>query len=217
VVSSEEHAPGSKIVAAFYKGFEQLDEQFDIICKFDADLEFPKDYLERISELFKNNPRCGIAGGYCYIEKHGKWQLENLTSKDHIRGALKAYRKDCFEQINGLKPDMGWDTVDEMLGLYHGWQICTDERLKVRHLKPTGASYSKKAGIRQGEAFRKMRYGLFLTIIASAKLALKKQRPGYFFNCLVGFFRFEGAYFVSPEEGKFIRSLRWKRMRAKYF
>jgi hypothetical protein len=26
------------------------------------------------------------------ISKNGEWILENLTDKDHIRGALKAYR-----------------------------------------------------------------------------------------------------------------------------
>ena len=31
---------------------------------------------------------------------------------------------------------MGWDTVDELLAKYYGWQILTDKTLKVKHLKP---------------------------------------------------------------------------------
>jgi hypothetical protein len=30
-------------------------------------------------------------------------------------GALKAYRKETFKEIGGLKAQMGWDTVDELL------------------------------------------------------------------------------------------------------
>ena len=87
--SSNEHLPGSKIINAFYKGFEILDNNYDIICKFDADLIFPNDYLEKISNHFKANPKLGIAAGFCYIEKDTTWVLESLTRKDHIRGALK--------------------------------------------------------------------------------------------------------------------------------
>ena len=44
--SSDKHLPGSKIIHAFNKGLEILNENFDVICKFDADLIFPKNYLE---------------------------------------------------------------------------------------------------------------------------------------------------------------------------
>jgi len=107
--SSNEHLPGSKIINAFNKGLQTLDPNYDIICKFDADLIFPENYLEQIASHFKANPKLGMASGFCYIEKNNNWILENLTNKDHIRGALKAYRKDCFEQIGQLKPSMGWD------------------------------------------------------------------------------------------------------------
>ena len=50
--SSTEHAPGSKVINAFYKGFYKLDDNYDVICKFDADLIFPENYLEKISGIF---------------------------------------------------------------------------------------------------------------------------------------------------------------------
>ena len=94
--SSNEHLPGSKIIKAFYKGYETLDEAYDVLCKFDADLIFPDNYLEKLSTHFNKNKKLGMASGFCYIEKNEDWILENLTRKDHIRGALKAYKKDCF-------------------------------------------------------------------------------------------------------------------------
>src|SRR5690606_5275560 len=141
--SEETHSPGSKVIDAFYKGFQTLDNNFDIICKFDADLIFPRNYLEKIAAIFQSDPKIGMVGGFCDIEKHGKWELENLTNKDHIRGALKAYRRSCFVEIHGLGKTMGWDTIDELLAQYHGWKIKTDPSLHVKHLKPTGKVYSK--------------------------------------------------------------------------
>lgn len=217
--SEELHEPGSKVINAFYKGLETLDEDYDIICKFDADLIFPKNYLEKIAEHFQKNPTYGMVGGFCTIEKNGNWVVENLTNKDHIRGALKAYRKKCFQQIGGLKTSMGWDTVDELLAQYHGWQIKTDESLLVKHLKPTGENYSKKSKYKQGEAFYRMRYGLWLTFIASAKLAFKKKSFQFFIDSMAGYFKAKKsgtAFIVSAAEGKFIRDLRWKNILKKF-
>ncbi|XCF06146.1 glycosyltransferase family 2 protein [Tamlana crocina] len=216
--SSNQHLPGSKIINAFYKGFETLDTNYDVICKFDADLIFPKDYLEKLSVHFKKNPKLGMASGFCYIEKNNQWVLENLTRKDHIRGALKAYRKDCFLQIGKLKPSMGWDTIDELLAKYYGWEILTDDSLHVKHLKPTGISYNKASKYLQGEAMYKMRYGFFITLISALKLAYKKGNFALFKDYMAGYFKAKKeniAFLVSEDEGKFIRNLRWKGMLGK--
>lgn len=216
--SNSAHLPGSKVIQAFQKGVHTLDENYDVLCKFDADLIFPENYLETILHHFEENEKIGMAGGFCYIKKNGDWTLENLTNKDHIRGALKAYRKTCFEAIGGLKPAMGWDTIDELLAQYHDWQIHTDERLHVKHLKATGISYNKAAKWKQGEAFYGMRYGFWLTAIASLKLALKKGNIVYLFDYLHGYFRAKQSqtpYLITQEEGTFVRTHRWKGIRSK--
>ncbi|WP_299364745.1 glycosyltransferase family 2 protein [Winogradskyella sp.] len=213
ISSSEKHLPGAKIINAFNKGLEVLDDHYDVICKFDADLIFPKNYLELIASHFKNNPNLGMAAGFCYIEENGIWILENLTRKDHIRGALKAYRKTCFEQIGQLKSSMGWDTVDELLAKYHGWDILTDESLRVKHLKPTGKSYNKASKYLQGEAMYKMRYGFWITLISALKLAYRKGSLKLFKDYMYGYFKAKSnnsEFLVSRDEGKFIRQLRWK-------
>ncbi|WP_372919042.1 glycosyltransferase family 2 protein [Salegentibacter sp.] len=213
------HEPGAKVIKAFRLGLETLDDNYDIICKFDADLIFPEDYLEKIAAHFRK-PEVGMAGGFCSIKQGESWELENLTGKDHIRGALKAYKKDCFNAIGGLKPAMGWDTVDELLAQYHGWKIKTDKKLVVKHLKPTGTNYNKSSKNKQGEAFYSLRYGLVISIIASAKLALKKEKTSYFKDYLQGYFKAKNEkqpFLVNEEEGQFIRKLRWKKMRSKLF
>jgi glycosyltransferase involved in cell wall biosynthesis len=216
--SSEAHLPGSKVINAFSAGYKELDNHYDVICKFDADLIFPKNYLETISKHFELNPEVGMAGGFCYVEKDEKWKLESLTDKDHIRGALKAYRKACFRDIGGLKPSMGWDTVDELLAQYHGWKIKTDASLHVKHLRPTGITYNKAAKLKQGEAFYKLRYGWIITFIASVKLAHKKGNPKLVLNYLEGFRKAKASkmpFLVDKKEGAFIRRLRYRKMLSK--
>lgn len=213
--SSDTHLPGSKIISAFYKGFEKVDTNYDVICKFDADLIFPCNYLEQLSTHFNNNPKLGMASGFCYIKKNDDWVLENLTRKDHIRGALKTYRKACFLQIGKLKPSMGWDTVDELLAKFYGWEILTDENLKVKHLKPTAISYNKASKYLQGEAMYKLRYGFLITLISASKLAYKKKRFSLFKNYMLGFFKArksKSEFLVTEEQGRFIRNLRWRGM-----
>lgn len=218
--SDEAHLPGSKVVDAFYKGFETLDKDYDVICKFDADLIFPKNYLKELKREFEENPTAGMAGGFCYIEKKSGYVLEDLTNKDHLRGALKAYRKECFHQIGGLKASIGWDTVDELLAQYHGWKITTLPSLKVKHLKPTGKTYGKEARFKQGEAFYKLRYGFLLSFIASAKLTFLKKQPLLFFDYFRGYFKAKKQkppFLVNRKEGNFIRELRWRKMKRKFF
>jgi glycosyltransferase involved in cell wall biosynthesis len=214
------HLPGSKVIQAFLKGFETIDSEYDIIVKLDADLILPNNYFETILDHFKRDSQIGMVGGFAYIEKKGEWILENLTDKDHIRGAFKAYRKDCFLQIGNLKPAMGWDTVDELLCKFYGWKVVTDSSIKVKHLKPTGANYNKTARFKQGEAFYSIGYGFFITAIASLKLAFLKGKPLLFFDYVQGFWKAKlnnRPLLVNKEQAKFIRNYRWKKMKEKIF
>ena len=136
-----------------------------------------------------SNPNYSTPLGSYFNKKNGDWVLENLTDKDHIRGALKAYRKATFKQIGRLKPAMGWDTVDELLCKFYNWKVVTDESLHVKHLKPTGASYNKAARYKQGEAFYSLGYGFFITAVASFKLAMRKGKPLLFIDYIKGFWK----------------------------
>jgi glycosyltransferase involved in cell wall biosynthesis len=218
--SSAIHLPGSKVIQAFHKGFETLDEEYDVIVKLDADLILPNNYFETVLNIFEKDATIGMAGGFAYIEKNGQWILENLTDKDHIRGAFKAYRKACFQQIGNLKPAMGWDTVDELLSKFYGWKVVTDATLIVKHLKPTGANYNKTARYKQGEAFYTLGYGFLITSIASAKLAMMKKKPLLFLDYIKGFIKAKSAktpLLVTPEQAKFIRKYRLQKMKEKLF
>lgn len=217
--SSAQNIPGSKVINAFQFGLSQIElAAYDIICKYDADLIFPENYVELIVSRFRESDKNGMVAGHCTIEKNGQWELEKGTNPDHIRGALKAYRTKCFQQIGGLKSSIGWDTIDEMLARYYGWEVITIPELHVKHLKPTGASYNTKAKYLQGEAFYKMRYGWWLTFITAAKMAWNKKNIRLILDYLKGYQLAQKKNLeplVTEDQGHFIRSYRWNGIKSK--
>jgi glycosyltransferase involved in cell wall biosynthesis len=217
--SSAQNVPGSKVINAFNYGLSQIDlKDFDIICKYDADLIFPDNYLEEMVSRFCDSGTTGMVAGHCTIDKNGNWEIENQNNPEHIRGALKAYRTACFHQIGGLKASIGWDTVDEMLARFYGWEVITIPGLHVKHLKPTGAAYDRKSKYLQGEAFYKMRYGWWLTFITAAKMAWNKKQLQLVIDYLKGYKIAQKknlAPLVTEEQGRFIRTYRWKGVKSK--
>lgn len=212
------HLPGSKVIKAFNEGLKHLQKSVDFIVKLDADLILPENYFEMIAGKFRSDAEIGMVGGMAYIQKGNEWQLESLTDKDHIRGAFKSYRKECFEQIGGLRPAMGWDTVDELLAKYYGWKVVVLPELKVQHLKPTGAVYDREARYKQGKAFYRLGYGFWLTLIASVKLALKKGKPRLFWDYMQGYQKAKKQQvplLVTAKQARFIRKYRWQRINSK--
>ena len=211
--SSNTHLPGAKIINAFYAGYDTFDDKYDVICKFDADLVFESDYLLNLKLNFENNPCLGIVAGVCYVKKQKEWVLEDLNRNDHIRGAIKAYRKECFLQIGKLKRSIGWDTIDELLAQYYKWEILVDESLKVKHLKPTGLNYSPDSALLQGQATYCMRLGWLLTLIIGLKRGLVSQSFSVIWIYLKGYSiakRNKIPFIVDKHQGKYFRSYRWR-------
>lgn len=219
VISSEStstlHQPGSKIISAFYKGFDFLNIDWDVIVKLDADVILPENYFEKVLQTFSSNPNYGIVGGLALIEKNGEWIYENMGNKEQVRGPFKSYSKICFEKIGGLKKSIGWDTVDELLTYYYGMEVRVLPDLEVKLQKPTGKDYLNVHGITMGKAFYRMDYGLAITLIAALKASFKKKEFKLFFSIWKGYFQSitnSELKIVTSEEGKFIRNYRWKKI-----
>jgi glycosyltransferase involved in cell wall biosynthesis len=214
---SGQHQPGQKVIHAFERGFSMLSTSWDVICKFDADVVFPENYIEALANSFLQNSKLGMFGGVLQIKKSGSWIFESIAAESHLRGPIKAYRKDCFEAIGGLRPALGWDTLDELLALHHGFLVETDKTLVVKHLRPTGANYSQRLSKAKGKMFYQFGYGCVLGVLACIKWAAKER--GNPFGALFGFF---GTWLtrqpklVSSSEAKFIRKHRWLQVRRRF-
>ncbi len=210
--SADEHVPGKKVVDTFNFGLQHA-SGYNLIGKFDADIILPPNYFEEILNRFQANWKLGMCSGLLYIKKGNDWVYENIADKTHIRGPIKLYHKACFDKIGGLRPGVGWDTVDVLLAQYHDFETLTVPELRVKHLRPTGHGYSSKSYQTKGEAMYKMRYGIVLTKMAALKMAWQAKSPVLYLQAVFGylkaFFQRQPCY-VSKAEGKFIRKLRWK-------
>ncbi|MEO2051522.1 MAG: glycosyltransferase [Allomuricauda sp.] len=210
--STDAHIPGKKVVDTFNFGLQYTSE-FDLIGKFDADIVLPSNYFETMVNHFQSNWMLGMCSGLLYIKKGDAWVYENIADKNHIRGPIKLYHKACFNKIDGLRPGVGWDTVDTLLAKFHKFDTLTVPELHVKHLRPTGHGYSTKKYQAKGEALYKMRYGLVLAKIAALKMAWQAKSPLLYFQMVMGYLIawFQNKpRFVSKPEGKFIRNYRWK-------
>ena len=215
-ISSAEHQPGTKVVRAFQHGLKALKEPYTVLVKLDADLLLPPNYFSTLLTLFQQE-KVGIAGGFC-VEQNpaGQWEVNHPMHKGHVRGAFKAYHSDCFKAIGGLRPSMGWDTVDELLARFHGFSVRTLDLLEVKHLRPLGKGYTKSSASAQGKAFYQMRYGVVLSFLAALKSAHKKRSLGWFVGVNRGIFSAlfsQAEFMVTKEEGRFIRRHRRAQMR----
>ena len=215
---SPKHSPGSKVVEAFYEGYQKCNPDTQLIGKFDADIILPADYLEKMVAIFSSDTLVGIASGNLYIKKRERWVFENISEKTKVRGPIKLYKKECFTDIGGLKKSIGWDTVDILLAAYHGWKTRTDPSLRVKHLKATGSKYTPETKHKQGEAFYKMRYSKTLARIAALKLAISKRDLLFYVHCMRGYCiskKQKQSFMVTQQEGEFIRNLRWEAIKKK--
>ena len=229
------HQPGAKVVRTFNKGLETENiEEFDVVCKFDADIIFPKNYLEKINEVYKKNPKAGMVSGLVYIKKgfdsaqpdkkdfttsqlhdftnQNDWTFENLSSKNHVRGPIKSYRKELFLKMNGLRAVLGWDNIDVMLCKMHGYETLTIKELWVKHLRPTAYKYKSQKAEKLGEYFYNIGLNFPLAAISSAKSSLKNKSISEFFITMKSFLKQKNERILTNEEIAFIRNLRWNEM-----
>ncbi len=226
-LETSEHEPGAKVVRTFNKGLNSVDlNDFDIICKFDADIILPENYLMEVHKVYESNPKAGMVSGIVKIKKSvfeknlafdfkdekQQWTFENLSSKNHVRGPIKSYRKECFVAMNGLRPVLGWDNIDVMLAEMNGWEVATIKNIWVKHLRPTAYKYKKQKAEKLGEYFYNIGLSLPLAIISSGKSSIKNKSVTEFFTTIKTFLKQNSKRELSDDEVKFIRKLRWNQM-----
>jgi len=164
----EVRSGGSKVVRAFYHGFDRhQDIDHDVVMKLDADLTLPLDYLSRMQNEFEKDGSLGICGGYCMVPTEDGWHRE-AQSSHHVRGALKAYRKECFDAIGGITETWNWDGLDNMMAMQKKWTVRNIESA-VKHHRPTTAAYEPvQHAYRSGVEAYRMGSDLPLALLRSA-------------------------------------------------
>jgi glycosyltransferase involved in cell wall biosynthesis len=210
---------GSEI-KAFMRGYQDIKHlQYDLICKLDADISFGPDFFEKLIDKFHKNPRLGIAGGWLYTKTDDSEIVEDVPCF-HVRGATKVYRRDCWNDIGGLKMDLGWDALDIYAARHCGWITWSFKDIKAIHHEKTGSKDGPLKGqIRYGRVYYLMGSSPLYTILKALSLLIKFPTVvgvlatlyGYFGSLLRGEGRLtDGAllrYVRKQQRGHLLRSL----------
>jgi hypothetical protein len=145
--------PGAPIVRAFHAGLALLERPSGVVVKVDADVSMGPDHFERLLAAFAADPTLGIAGSRCYELVDGAWRPTTETGA-HVRGAVRAYRWECLQQLLPLPERTGWDTVDALQAATRGWTIRGLEDLRFDHHRSVGErdGAPSKRWLTKGEA-----------------------------------------------------------------
>lgn len=161
---------------AFNAGVRDSTLDWDYVAKVDADVELPPDYFAVLLERMQADPQLGMAGG-ALVEPDGDGDRPIAVPRQHVPGALCIYRRDCYERIGGVRPMLGWDTIDETLARMHGFRTRSYADIVAKHRRQTGAV----AGVVRGRARHGVvawiaHYPLYFVVLRAAKLSLLRPR-----------------------------------------
>jgi biofilm PGA synthesis N-glycosyltransferase PgaC len=108
--------------AAFQWALDRADGEWDVVAKLDADLRLTPRTVETIASELERQPDLGLAGSYL-SEIDGRGALGRLAIRpEHVHGATKFYRRECYEAISPMPAILGWDMIDEVKATMAGWR-----------------------------------------------------------------------------------------------
>jgi biofilm PGA synthesis N-glycosyltransferase PgaC len=151
--------------------------EFDLIGKLDGDIELPPDYFERLLREFAAAPALGLCGA-TLVEPTpaGRWERVRIP-RHHVHGAVKLFRRECFEAVGGIRERLGWDTIDETCARMRGWETRTLRDLVARHHRPSATAQGVLRGrARHGECAWILHYPAAWVALRSLKLATQRPR-----------------------------------------
>jgi poly-beta-1,6-N-acetyl-D-glucosamine synthase len=162
---------------AFQWGYGQLEPDFELVAKLDADLQLQPNHFAEVCALLERDPQVGIAGTRLSI-RTPNGDAREPHQHDHVRGPNKFYRRSCLEQIQPLPAHLGWDTLDEVKARMCGWRVVSivlpgGDSI---HLRPVGTHDGRlRACWRWGECA--YGYGSHPLTVLLGGIARSRRRP----------------------------------------
>lgn len=160
---------------AFQWAVEQLDGDYDVVAKLDADLELTPETLATVERALRSDPKLGIAGAFLSVAAPTGARVRERCPPYHVRGATKFYRRACLQDISPVPPILGWDTIDEATARLRGWRT---QSLDVPggdplHRRPTGAGDGSLRAFRRwgAAAWAAGFHPLWMSLSAARRLA----------------------------------------------
>ena len=200
---------GGQIAKLVNRGLSTIKSDWNFFSKIDADMILPEDYFECIFAEFGDSEKLGITSGTCYLMERGK-KVQEKTSRDHTRGGLKTYRRECYDQIEGINETDGWDGIDNIVAQMHGWETRSIPELEVLHQRRTGSSSGLLSGCFESGKFAHS-MGYFPPFMLARSIHRMFSKPIFFggISMLMGYlYSVMGGKkeCIRPEVQKFLRN-----------
>src|ERR1700677_2738304 len=94
-------------VYAFNAGLEKVKEtNYSVIGNLDADGLLDNDHFEFLMDKFSKDPALGVAGTVFQEEGYNS-ATDSFEGETYVSGQCQMFRRQCFEQIGGYKPNKG--------------------------------------------------------------------------------------------------------------
>lgn len=129
-------------VQAFNAGYEKVANlNFEIVGNLDADISFDTDYLEFLLSKFKEDPDLGVCGTV-FQEKGYSSEQQSFEGHMHVAGGCQLFRRRCFEDIGGFKPNKGGgvDWVAVTTARMMGWRTRSFREKSFFHHRHMGTA-----------------------------------------------------------------------------
>jgi glycosyltransferase involved in cell wall biosynthesis len=208
---------GGHVVDLIYDGIAHLKSDYDLLVKLDCDVSFNESFFDRLLCEFERNEQLGISSGVSFALQDGEL-VEEKSAPNHTLGATKVYRRECFADIGGLVPSMGWDGIDEIKARMKGWDARPLRDLVVVHHRPEGLALGLlPSGVERGKGSYFMGYHpLFMTLRALSRF-FKPKLAADGMGMLMGYWGsvFRGDPQIPDPE--FVRFLRKHQLRKLMF
>lgn len=205
---------GGKIVRIFNTGKKYLDTlgiDYDYIVKMDADIHFESDLFQKAS-LRIPSENYGIISPFSYYQQNGRI-IFSSNPDWHTSGNFKIYSRKCYEAMDGLREDLGWDCADNVIAMEQGFKTLILRDVAFEERRPIGRYSLLKGWKRQGIGAYKLRYDILYLLM---KAAHDIFRPPFLLGSLSYLWGYISAFaagenrILSRKQGKLLRRLFWK-------
>jgi glycosyltransferase involved in cell wall biosynthesis len=139
-----ERLVGPGVIEAFYAGLESVElDDYDYVCKLDADLELPPRYFETLIEAMEADPCLGTFSGKVFLRDPSGDVTQEVRGDEVSVGPSKFYRVACFRDIGGFERAVGWDGIDGHMCRAKGWNARSSDgpNLRILHRRHRGSSH----------------------------------------------------------------------------
>jgi poly-beta-1,6-N-acetyl-D-glucosamine synthase len=213
---------GQGVAQVLNYGLRQVSERpSTYIGKFDADLDLPPDYLERVLALFESDPILGMASGHPYTFENGRKLLERHGDR-FPSGTARIYRRGYLHEIGDWVNSVGWDTVDILGMRMREYRVQVLHDLQYHHIRRMGTRNGYMDGmIRDGRNAYLTGYAPWFLVLRAVFNGIYRPYLLRTACMLTGYFKAmirKSERVVSGDEMRFHRRLHRQRfLRLRFF